>query len=176
MSSKELWHAYKERMRANRERFKLFHIHMFQNINEFNIEISRNLMVGLALFAATAILLLVETGINSTALKVSLIGFAVCIPLSTSWATYLQSILAAGSVGKSHFRRIHERKSLNILHKFWLNASNISFCTGFGAIIWYLSPVALYVLVGVTAIAWALKSLFQYDLFLHFGETEKSDH
>jgi len=169
MTPEEYWRIYKEQI-------KRFRIHIFQNINEFNIEISRNVTIGSALFAATAILLLVETGINSTALKVSLIGFAVCIPLSISWASYLQAILSTGSVGFSHFRQIHESKWLNILHQFWLNVARISLCTGFGALIWHLLPLAFYVLIGIAAIAWMLQSLFKQDIFLHYRKTEKSDH
>lgn len=158
-----------------RKSVKSFEINILGNITEFNILLSRNVSVGMAGVAVASILLFVETGITSAALKVSLVGFAICIPLAVSWAALLQVHINAGSTGLSHLRKIHASSFYDVIHHVWCDSTQIAFGTGIGAIIWHLSHMAFYVFVSVAFIAYLVFSLFLVDLIAHSKEAEESD-
>ncbi len=136
--------------------------HIANDIHYKTIYLMRNTSIGLAAFSATAVLLLVETGINSTALYIALLCFAICIPVAIAWAGVLQVQLYAGPVGLFHYSKILTKSRTRVL--VWICVMLLSFVAGISSIMWHLSVVAFIVFLSVSFVAYCFYAYYYLDL------------
>ncbi len=117
---------------------------------ETALQHSYSMVLGKAGFAAASILLLLETGITSEALRVALISFCICLPLSLLIA-FIDSILFFRfpmSVGYLDY--IVDSKLRCTLIKSLSPLSSIAILVGTHALVWHLDTMAFWIFLATT--------------------------
>ena len=154
------------------ERHSRLHRSFHHAMNESTLLRSRNMALGMAAFAGAAILLLAQTGVASTALKVSLFSFSICIPMSIASAFIAETYLITSPASLGHYRRTpteHNRLSL-ILSAF----PQYSLAVGISSIVWHLSFAAFFAFVGMIVIAYLAYFLSWHQILEYVDDVDRS--